>query len=47
MNSCPFCQWPSIAVTRDPALDSVGNEYFHGNCKQCKCEVIYFRKSNS
>jgi hypothetical protein len=44
MYTCPFCQWPSISVTRDPAVDSMGNEFYHGRCRQCNCEVVFCRK---
>ena len=37
--------WPSIAVTRDPAMDLTGNEFHHGQCKQCNCEVVFIRKA--
>jgi len=41
---CPFCQWPSLAVTIDPAVDLTGNKFYHGKCKQCDCEAVFFRK---
>jgi hypothetical protein len=39
--------WPSIAVTIDPAMDLMGNEFYHGQCKQCNCEVVFCRKAKT
>jgi len=47
MFTCPFCMWPSIAVSRDPAMDLIGNEFHHGQCKQCNCEVLFIRKAET
>lgn len=44
-NMCPFCQWPSIVVTCASATDPVGNDFYHGKCKGCNCEVVYFRRA--
>ena len=44
---CPFCIWPSMAVTTTPGMDSIGNEFFHGKCKVCDCEAVFFRKAET